>query len=203
MNFLLTVSRIIDRVTAWVGKWVAWLILVAILVSAFNAMSRKFFSISSNAWLELQWYLYGAVFMMAAAAALQKNEHVRIDVVSAHLSARTRDWIDLFCHICFLMPFVVLMTWLSWPFFLRSFTSGEQSMNAGGLIMWPAKVFILLGFAQLTFQAVSEIIKKIAVLSGALGRPGGDKADALPPDARELAATYLDDDASDGKDRNA
>lgn len=202
MKPVLKLSRAIDRATAWVGSWVAWLILVAILVSAVNATVRKFFNISSNAWLELQWYLYGAVFMMAAAAALQKNEHVRIDVVSAHLSQRARDWIDLICHICFLTPFVVLMSWLSWPFFLRSYATGEQSMNAGGLILWPAKIFILLGFVLLTFQALSEIIKKIAVLRSDIPPPGGGREDA-PPEAHELVAGYRDDAAIGGGDRHA
>ncbi|MEM8572037.1 MAG: TRAP transporter small permease subunit [Pseudomonadota bacterium] len=171
MDLLIRCSRGIDRVTAWIGQGVAWLILVAVVVSAANAIVRKAFDMSSNAWLELQWYLFGAVFMLAAAWALQKNEHVRIDVISSRLSRRTRLWIDLFCHLLFLMPFVILMAWLSWPFFLRSWTSGEQSMNAGGLILWPAKLFVLLGFIVLIFQGISEIIKVVAYLRHDLEPP--------------------------------
>ncbi|MEF2074001.1 TRAP transporter small permease subunit [Consotaella aegiceratis] len=166
MTALLTLSRAIDHVTTWIGKGVSWLILAAILVSAGNAILRKAFDISSNAWLELQWYLFGAVFMLATAWTLQRNDHVRIDVLSAHLSRRTRNWIDLVCHILFLMPFAILMAYLSWPFFWRSFYSGERSMNAGGLLLWPAKGLILLGFIVLIAQGVSEIIKRAAVLSG-------------------------------------
>ena len=184
MTALLGLSRAIDRVTAFLGRGVSWLILVAVLVSAGNAVLRKAFSISSNAWLELQWYLFGAVFMLAAAWALQRNEHVRIDVISSRLTQRTRNWIDLVCHIVFLMPFAVLMTWLSWPFFLRSIASGERSMNAGGLILWPAKLLILLGFAVLVAQGVSEIIKRIAALTGDLVEPVEDHH--MPPDVREM-----------------
>ncbi|MBE3638522.1 TRAP transporter small permease subunit [Mangrovicoccus algicola] len=187
MNFLIRCSRGIDRVTAWIGKGVAWLILVAVLVSAANAIIRKAFDLSSNAWLELQWYLFGAVFMLAAAWTLQKNEHVRIDVVSAHLSRRTRLWVDLACHILFLMPFVVLMTRLSWPFFLRSITTGEYSMNAGGLILWPAKALVLAGFVVLVFQGISEIIKTIAMLKGDLPMPAESEEEQLPPELREHA----------------
>ncbi|SKA35029.1 TRAP transporter small permease subunit [Consotaella salsifontis] len=166
MTGLLTLSHAIDRVTAWIGKSVSWLILAAILVSAVNAALRKAFDISSNAWLELQWYLFGAVFMLATAWTLQRNDHVRIDVLSSRFSPRARNWIDLVCHILFLMPFAILMTWLSWSFFWRSFFSGERSMNAGGLLLWPAKGLILLGFIVLIAQGVSEIIKRVAVLSG-------------------------------------
>ena len=185
MTLLIQWSRRIDWFTAWLGKGISWLILVAVLVSAGNAVVRKAFDMSSNAWLELQWYLFGAVFMLAAAWALQKNEHVRIDVVSSRLSQRTRLWIDLICHILFLMPFVVLMVWLSWPFFWRSWTTQEQSMNAGGLVMWPAKLLILLGFVVLVFQGISEIIKVTAILRGDLDPPPDDEEAHLPPELRE------------------
>jgi TRAP-type mannitol/chloroaromatic compound transport system permease small subunit len=185
MNLLIRSSRAIDRVTAWIGRAVSWLILVAVLVSAGNAIVRKAFDMSSNAWLELQWYLFGAVFMLAAAWALQKNEHVRIDVVSSRLSQRTRIRIDLICHLLFLMPFVTLMVWLSWPFFWRSWVMGEQSMNAGGLIMWPAKLLILLGFVVLILQGISEIIKSAAILRGALPLPPDGEEEHMPPELRE------------------
>ena len=166
MKALLALSRLIDRVTAFIGRSVSWLILAAVLISAGNAVIRKAFDMSSNAWLELQWYLFGAVFMLAAAYTLQRNEHIRIDIVTGRLSRRTRNWIDLFCHLFFLVPFVTLMAWMSWPFFLRSFTSSEVSQNAGGLTLWPAKFLVLAGFVLLCAQAVSEIIKRIAVLRG-------------------------------------
>jgi TRAP-type mannitol/chloroaromatic compound transport system permease small subunit len=168
MNFLHALSHAIDKVTALLGRSVSWLILVAVLVSAGNAASRKAFDISSNAWLELQWYLFGAVFMLAAAYTLQRNEHVRIDILTQQLKKRTRDWIDLFGHVFFLSPFVFLMAYLSWPVFLRSYQSGEMSANAGGLILWPARALVFAGFVVLCAQALSEIIKRVLVLAGAI-----------------------------------
>jgi TRAP-type mannitol/chloroaromatic compound transport system permease small subunit len=166
MNLLLAISRAIDKTNALIGRSVAWLILIAVLVSAGNAVSRKAFAISSNAFLELQWYLYGAAFMLAAAYTLLRNEHVRIDVVSSLLPARIRNWIDLFGHIFFLSPFVFAMAYLSWPFFLSSFRSGEVSGNAGGLILWPAKFLVLAGFVLLAAQAISEITKRALIIAG-------------------------------------
>ena len=171
MSALLGLARAIDRVNGIVGRWLAWLILAAVLVSAGNAVIRKSFNISSNAWLELQWYLFGAVFMLCAAWTLREDEHVRVDVLSGWLSPRGRVWIDLVCHILFLMPFAVLMIWLSWPFFVSSYLSGEQSSNAGGLIRWPAKLWVLVGFVMLAAQGLSEIVKRAAMLSGALPIP--------------------------------
>ncbi|WOI55497.1 TRAP transporter small permease subunit [Palleronia sp. LCG004] len=184
MATLLTLARMIDRVNSMIGRSFAWLILVAILISAGNAVIRKAFNMSSNAWLEGQWYLFGAVFMMCAAWTLREDEHVRVDVLSQRLSMRTRTWIDLVCHILFLLPFATLMVWLGWPFFMSSFLSGEQSSNAGGLIRWPAKIWILLGFVLLVAQGLSEIIKRSAMLTGDLPlREPGDGED-LPPVAR-------------------
>jgi TRAP-type mannitol/chloroaromatic compound transport system permease small subunit len=165
---LLAASRAIDAVTGFIGHHLRWLVLATVLVSAVNAVVRKLFDVSSNAWLELQWYLYGAVFLLAAAYVLQRNGHVRIDVVSSRLSERTRQWIDLFCHVLMLLPLVLIMIWLCWPFVIESYRSGEVSSNAGGLIVWPSKLFILLGFALLLLQAISEIIKRIGFLTGAL-----------------------------------
>jgi TRAP-type mannitol/chloroaromatic compound transport system permease small subunit len=180
MGSLLALSRLIDRINEFVGRNVSWLVLAAVLISAGNATIRKMFDMSSNAWLEVQWYLFGAVFMLAAGYTLRKNEHVRIDVVAGNLSKRTRDWIDLFGHFLFLLPFCIMMTYLAWPFFWRSFSSGEMASNAGGLIIWPAKLSILLGFVLLTAQAVSEIIKRIAVLRGIINEePGHDHS--MPP----------------------
>ncbi|MCD2174035.1 TRAP transporter small permease subunit [Rhizobium sp. C4] len=171
MAFLLRLSALVDAVTAAIGRSVAWLILVAVLVSATNAIVRKIFDMSSNAWLELQWYLFGAVFLLAAAYTLQKNEHIRIDILSSSWSKRTRDIIDLVLHIIFLVPFSSLMVYLSWSWFWLSFRTSEVSANAGGLIIWPAKSFVLIGFILLTAQAFSEIIKRLAVLMGRIDDP--------------------------------
>lgn len=180
MASLLALSRVIDRINEFFGRNVAWLVLAAVLISAGNATIRKMFDMSSNAWLEVQWYLFGAVFMLAAGYTLRKNEHVRIDVLAGNLSKRTRDWIDLVGHFIFLLPFCIMMTYLAWPFFWRSFQSGEMSSNAGGLIIWPAKASVLLGFILLTAQAVSEIIKRIAIIRGLIEDEPGSRHD-LPP----------------------
>jgi TRAP-type mannitol/chloroaromatic compound transport system permease small subunit len=166
MSELLRFSALIDRITAFVGHQVRWLILAAVVVSAANAIVRKTLDTSSNAWLELQWYLFGAVFMLAAADVLRNNAHVRIDAVSGHWSQRTRDWINLFGHIVFLLPLCLLMTWLGVPYFWDSLSNGEVSANAGGLIVWPTKFIVLAGFVLLLLQAVSEIIKQWAILWG-------------------------------------
>lgn len=171
MAFLIRASRAIDRVSVWVGRAVMWLILIAVLVSVGNATSRKFFDLSSNAWLELQWYLFGAAWLLAAAYTLQRDDHIRIDVLSGHLSARTRNWIDLAGHSVMLMPFCLLMIYELVPFAARSFRIGEMSSSAGGLPVWPAKIIILAGFFLLAVQAVSEIIKRIAVLRGDMPDP--------------------------------
>ena len=184
MKVLLAISRAIDAVSAFVGKAAAWLVLVAVLISAGNAVIRKTFDISSNAWLELQWYLYGTVFLLAAAYTLQKNEHVRIDFVSNMLSKRARDWVDLFGYIFFLLPFTILIVYLSFPWFIRSFLSGEFSANAGGLLLWPAKLMVVLGFSLLTAQGISEIIKRWAVIRGDIDDPNEEKD--IPPMVQEM-----------------
>jgi TRAP-type mannitol/chloroaromatic compound transport system permease small subunit len=165
---LLRFSAFVDSVTHFVGFHVRWLILLAVLISAANAIIRKAFDSSSNAWLEAQWLLFGAVFMLAAAYVLQKNAHVRIDVVSSRLSKRTRDWIDLFGHLFMLAPLTLVLIYLSGPFFLESWRNNEMSSNAGGLAVWPSKLFVLAGFVLLFLQMISEAIKRAAVLSGAL-----------------------------------
>jgi TRAP-type mannitol/chloroaromatic compound transport system permease small subunit len=168
MTALLRLSRIIDAVNEWIGKTAAWAIVVAVLVSAINAVIRRSFGVSSNAWLELQWYLFGAVFMLCAAWTLRVNEHIRIDIISANLSKPGRDRIDLIGHLFFLFPFVALMLYLSFPYFINSYRSGEVSSNAGGLLIWPAKGLILLGFISLAFQWLSELIKRVAIMNGQL-----------------------------------
>jgi TRAP-type mannitol/chloroaromatic compound transport system permease small subunit len=165
---LLGISRVIDFLNERIGKITAWAILVAVLVSAINAIIRKVFGTSSNAWLELQWYLFGAVFMLCASWTLKANEHIRIDIVSSRLSHRTRNIIEMIGHLFFLAPFVAVMVYLSIPFFIRSYGSGEVSTNAGGLLIWPAKGLILLGFILLAFQWLSEVIKRLAIMRGEL-----------------------------------
>lgn len=171
MGGLLALSRGIDRVTTVIGRSVAWLILLAILVSAVNAIIRKVFSISSNAWLELQWYLFGGAFMLASAYTLLVNEHIRIDVIYGRWSRKAQHWIDLIGTVLFLLPFTTLMIWLLFPSFLISWRTNEISMNAGGLLIWPAKAILVAGFALLFIQGISELIKKIAVMRGIIPDP--------------------------------
>jgi TRAP-type mannitol/chloroaromatic compound transport system permease small subunit len=171
MQGMLSLSGLIDRVNEIIGRAVAWLILIAVLVSAANAVVRKVFSVSSNAWLELQWYLFGAAFLLAAAYTLKQNEHIRIDIVYGLFSRRVQHWIDLFGHVVFLMPFTLLMLWYLVPYVGQSFHNGEVSTNSGGLVIWPAKALLLVGFVLLALQGLSEIIKKIAVMRGLIPDP--------------------------------
>lgn len=171
MGLLLRLSRAVDWASDLIGRAVMWLILLAVLVSAGNAIMRKAFNMSSNAWLELQWYLFGAAFMGAAAYTLKQGEHIRIDIVYAARSRRTQHWIDLLGHLFFLMPFCLISTWMLVPYFLNAWASGQISTNSGGLIIWPARAILLAGFALLCFQGVSEIIKKIAVMRGLIEDP--------------------------------
>jgi TRAP-type mannitol/chloroaromatic compound transport system permease small subunit len=175
VDVALRVSGWIDRLNEAIGKSVYWLILVAVLISAGNAVIRKAFDVSSNAWLELQWQLFGAVFMLCAAYTFLKNEHIRIDIVNSMFPKRVRDWIDLLGHVLFLMPFVVLMMVDGWPFFTASYRINEQSLNAGGLPQWPAKLLIPLGFFLLFLQGISEIIKRVAVMRGLIPDPHGEE----------------------------
>jgi len=171
VTFLLRLSAAVDRLTAFIGRSVAWLLLAAVLVSAANAVIRKAFDISSNAWLELQWYLFSAVFLLAAAYTLQRNEHIRIDIVSGLFSKRVRDWIDLLGHLLMLLPFVILMLYETIPFVRLSFRQQEFSPNVGGLILWPAKALIVASFALLFLQGLSEIVKRVAVMRGIIAEP--------------------------------
>jgi TRAP-type mannitol/chloroaromatic compound transport system permease small subunit len=194
MQALLGLSRGIDRMNGWLGRASAWLILVAVLISAVNAVVRKVFDTSSNAWLEAQWYLFGAVFLIAASWTLIANEHIRIDLVSNMLSRRTRSWIDLLGHIFFLLPMTIVMLWTTYPFFVRSIAQNEQSTNAGGLPVYPAKFLILLGFAMLFIQAFSEIIKRIAIMRGLLeDRAGGGHHEAAEAEAERLKAALAEE----------
>ena len=166
MNALLAFSRLVDAINTHIGKLVTWLVLVAVLISAGNAIVRKTLDYSSNAWLEVQWYLFAAIFLLCAAYTLLRNEHIRIDVVAGRFSRRTQTWIDIFGTVFFLLPMVALVLYEGWPWFVRTFVSKEVSASAGGLILWPAKILLPIGFALLGLQAVSELIKRIAFLRG-------------------------------------
>ncbi|MBI1244166.1 MAG: TRAP transporter small permease subunit [Alphaproteobacteria bacterium] len=166
MSGLMQLSRLIDRLNALVGRGIYWFVLAAVLVSSINATIRYSFHQSSNAWLELQWYLFAAVFLLGAGYTLLHNEHIRIDVVNSHLSRRTQIWIDIFGTILFLLPFTILIMYLSWPIAVNSIVSNEQSSDAGGLVRWPARLLVPVGFFLLVIQALSELIKRIAFLTG-------------------------------------
>lgn len=171
MQGLLYASRAIDALNERVGRAVIWLVLVAVLVSSVNATVRKLFDISSNAFLELQWYLFSAIFLLCAGYALLHNAHVRIDVLSGHLSPRGRAWIDVFGCIAFLLPMAAMMAWLSWPLFIHALASNEHSPNAGGLLLWPVRLLPPIGFALLALQGISELIKRVAFLMGLIPDP--------------------------------
>ncbi|MBB6168294.1 TRAP-type mannitol/chloroaromatic compound transport system permease small subunit [Chelatococcus composti] len=200
VSILLAISRAIDAVNTRIGRWLAWLIVVAIAISAVNAVIRKAFDISSNAWLELQWVLFGAVFLLCSPWTLIVNEHIRIDVVHARLSARVRQWIELFGTIFFLLPLCIVMLLTSIPFAERSYAINEQSLNAGGLPQWPAKMLVPLGFALLLVQAISELIKRIAVLRGDIDDPHAD-AD-VPPELAEAEQLIQELRADPGSGRS-
>lgn len=176
MDGLLAYARLMDNVSERVGKLVSWLILFAVLISATNAIVRKAFDVGSNAFLELQWYLFAAVFLLGSAWTLKRNEHIRIDVVVGRFSARAHAWIDIFGTLFFLLPLCAVILWNGTPFFLESLRSGEMSSNAGGLIIWPAKMLIPLGFFLLTLQALAELIKRIAYLNGKIDGKEFEKA---------------------------
>jgi TRAP-type mannitol/chloroaromatic compound transport system permease small subunit len=166
MRGLLTLARAIDALNMYVGRTVSWLVLVAVLVSAANALARYGLDLSSNAWLEIQWYLFSAVFLLGAGWTLLRNAHVRIDVLSSRASQRTRAWIDIIGGVLFLMPMAILILYFSWPMFVESYAGHEISSDAGGLVRWPVKLLIPVGFALLALQGVSEVIKRIAFLRG-------------------------------------
>lgn len=166
MSFLLGLSRAIDWLNDLIGRSAIWLVLVATLISAGNAFSRYGFSMSSNAMLEVQWYLYSAVFLLCSGYTFMRNEHVRIDLVSNRLSARGRNWVDIVGIVVFLLPVASMIVWMSWPSFVDSYVTGEQSSNAGGLVRWPVRLLIPVGFSLLGLQAISELIKRAAFLTG-------------------------------------
>jgi TRAP-type mannitol/chloroaromatic compound transport system permease small subunit len=171
VNALLALARLIDALTERVGRVVIWLVLVATLISAGNALSRYLLGASSNAWLEIQWYLFGAMFLLAAGYTLKHNGHVRIDIFYSRLSARGQAWIDLAGGLLFLLPMALLLAWLAWPMFHEAWVTHEMSPDAGGLVRWPVKLLLPAGFSLLALQGVAEVIKRIGVLSGHLELP--------------------------------
>ena len=197
MQALLKFSKGIDAINGFIGKYVIWLILASTVVSAVNAVVRKAFNTSSNAFLEIQWYLFAASFLIASAFTLLNGEHVKIDVIYSHWSKRTQILIDIFGFTCFLLPLCGAILWFGTPFFLKGFHTGEVSSNAGGLIRWPVYMMIPLGFGLLTLQGLSELIKRLAFLQGLIDDPTHKKiektaeeelAEAIQKLAEEKAA---------------
>jgi TRAP-type mannitol/chloroaromatic compound transport system permease small subunit len=186
LNALLPLTRAIDRFNTWIGKHLAWLILGAVVVSAVNAIVRKVFDTSSNSWLELQWVLFSVVFLLCSPWTLLKNEHIRIDIVNNIFPKQLRNAIDVVGHALFLLPWCIIMVITSIPFFWRSWLIDEQSGNAGGLPQWPAKSLLMIGFALLLIQAVSELIKRLAVARDLIPDPHEGQKSSLEAEAEEL-----------------
>ncbi|WP_326509797.1 TRAP transporter small permease subunit [Noviherbaspirillum album] len=180
MSVLLTLARIIDRINEAIGRFISWALLLAVLICSGNAIMRYAFDTSSNAWLEIQWYLFSAVFLLAAPYTLRRNEHVRIDVIAGKFSRRTQIGIDIFGILAFLMPMALIMLNFALPYAWLSFQNQEMSSNAGGLIVWPAKMLIPFGFALLALQGVSELIKRIGYFRGRVPESEFEKHVAEP-----------------------
>jgi TRAP-type mannitol/chloroaromatic compound transport system permease small subunit len=187
MAALLRLARGIDWLSERVGRAVLWLVLAAVLISAANAVVRKLFNVSSNAYLEVQWYLFSAIFLLCAGYVLKRNEHVRIDVLSGRLSRRGQVWIDIVGLVAFMLPATVLIAVLSWPLFERAYLSGEMSQNAGGLVRWPVYLLLPVGFVLLSVQGVAELIKRVAFLRGLIDDPTRRTGQKTPEE--ELAET--------------
>ena len=186
MDTLLRLSHGIDAMSRFIGKFIIWLVLAAAVTSAANAVARKAFSIGSNAFLEIQWYLFGLIFLSCGGYTLMRNEHVRIDLLSSKLSRRGQVWIDIFGIVFFLMPMAIAIMVLSWPVFVNAWQSGEMSNSAGGLIVWPARFMVPAGFFLLVLQGLSELIKRIGFLKGLCPDPSAKGSNALTAE-EELA----------------
>ncbi|MBT9507150.1 TRAP transporter small permease subunit [Rhodoferax sp.] len=189
MSFLLSLSRRIDQFSEWIGRWVAWLVLAAVLISTGNAISRKAFDMSSNAFLEIQWYLFAAVFLLASGYTMMRQEHVKIDVISGRFSKRTQIWLDVVGICLFLFPFIILVIKLAMPLVINAYVTQEVSSNAGGLIRWPVFALLPIGLALLGMQGVSELIKRIAFLKGLI--PDPTKKQGAKTSEEELAEFLL------------
>ena len=186
LKALLPVTRVIDAINTWIGKRVAWLIIAAVLVSAINATVRKVFDTSSNSWLELQWVLFSVVFLLCSPWTLLANEHIRIDIINNLLPKRVRDTIDVIGHTFFLLPLTIVMIITGVPFFLVSYSQNEQSTNAGGLPQWPTKALIMIAFALLLIQGLSELVKRISVMRDLIPDPHAGQKSSLETEAEEL-----------------
>ena len=186
MSFLLSLSKYIDALNERIGLSISWALLLAVLICSGNAIVRYTFNTSSNAWLEIQWYLFGAIFLLAASYTLRRNEHVRIDVIVGRFSKRTQVWIDVFGFLFFLLPATILILYLAVPFAMESIRNQEVSSNAGGLIVWPAKILIPIGFLMLTLQGISELIKRVGFLRGQVDASVFEKQSKTP--AEEIEA---------------
>jgi TRAP-type mannitol/chloroaromatic compound transport system permease small subunit len=199
MKRLLDLSGLIDEASARVGRWVSWLIVAAAVISAGNAIIRKVFDLSSNAWLELQWWLFAIVFLLAAPWTLAVNEHIRIDILNSRFSQRWRNAVEVIGHVFFLLPTAAVILFTSWAFFLTSYTENEQSPNAGGLPQWPIKALIPIAFTLLFVQGLSELIKRIAIIRGDLPEPGAH--DGYHDIAAAAGAEFSPDDNRAGDKR--
>jgi TRAP-type mannitol/chloroaromatic compound transport system permease small subunit len=186
MNTMLRLAGGIDAINERIGRLTIWLILVVVLISAGNAVSRFTLNLSSNAMLEIQWYLFSAIFLFCSAYVLKRNEHIRIDVIAGRLSERAQNWIDVFGILVFLLPMALMIGWLSWPVFMNAWNSGEMSPNPGGLVRWPVRLMMPIGFALLILQGVSELIKRVAFLTGK--GPNPLQKEKGPSAEEELAA---------------
>lgn len=186
LKALLPVTRLIDAMNSWLGRRLAWLILAAVIVSAANATIRKIFDTSSNSWLELQWVLFSIVFLLCAPWTLLANEHIRIDIVNQLLPKTVRNWIDAIGHAFFLLPLCIIMITTGIPFFFRSYEINEQSGNAGGLPQWPAKSLVMIGFALLLIQGISELIKRLAVMRDMIPDPHETQKDTLEAEVEHI-----------------
>ncbi len=187
INALLPAARAIDAMNTWIGKRISWLILAAVIVSAVNAVVRKVFDMSSNAWLELQWVLFSLVFLMCSPWTLLSNEHIRIDIVNNMLPQRARNIIDVIGHAFFLLPLCIIMILTGVPFFLTSYAQNEQSLNAGGLPQWPSKGLIMIAFALLLLQGLSELVKRVAIMRGLIPDPHAAALHPLETEIEQIA----------------
>ena len=198
MYALLKLSSLIDALTERIGKAARWLVLIVVLISAGNAIMRYTINYSSNAFLEVQWYLFGVIFLSFAGYTLLRNEHVRIDLVSSRFSRRTQTWIDIFGLLFFLLPMAIIVIVLAWPLFLSTLESGEMSNSAGGLIVWPTRLMVPLGFGLLVLQAISELIKRIGFLMGRCPDPTAKKSGPVAvKEFTQFAASAAASDSAD------
>ncbi|HXX84973.1 MAG TPA: TRAP transporter small permease subunit [Casimicrobiaceae bacterium] len=203
MSALLSISRLIDRFNEKVGHTFLWLVLATVLISAANAIVRKAFNYSSNAFLEIQWYLFSTIFLFLAGYTLLRNEHVRIDVIAGRLSKRAQTWIDIFGTVFFLLPMAILLAWLGWPVFVEALERHEVSTNAGGLIIWPARLLVPIGFVLLALQGISELIKRVAFLRGLIPDPSEKHGERTAEEelAEEIVRARGDQDIAEDIER--